>query len=56
MILSFEMMKFPFVYFAAKRQRTIQVMELQDLPRQGMGRRNPQAKPGNPNRPRAQVR
>ncbi|XP_027330855.1 probable mediator of RNA polymerase II transcription subunit 26b [Abrus precatorius] len=31
----------------AKRQRTVQVMELHDLPRQGTGHRNPHAKPGN---------
>ncbi|KAG6694477.1 hypothetical protein I3843_09G050200 [Carya illinoinensis] len=34
----------------AKRQRTIQVMELQDLPKQGLGHRNPHVKPGNHNR------
>ncbi|GMN53174.1 hypothetical protein TIFTF001_022311 [Ficus carica] len=34
----------------AKRQRTIQVMELQDLPKQGLGHRNPHMKPGNHNR------
>lgn len=34
----------------AKRQRTIQVMELHDLPKQGLGHRNPHMKPGNHNR------
>ncbi|XP_016181351.1 probable mediator of RNA polymerase II transcription subunit 26b isoform X1 [Arachis ipaensis] len=34
----------------AKRQRTIQVMELNDLPKQGAGQRNPQFKAGNHNR------
>ncbi|BFG37744.1 hypothetical protein CerSpe_240180 [Prunus speciosa] len=34
----------------AKRQRTVQVMELQDLPKQGLARRNPHVKPGNHNR------
>lgn len=34
----------------AKRQRTVQVMELQDLPKQGLARRNPHGKPGNHNR------
>ncbi|XP_062166629.1 probable mediator of RNA polymerase II transcription subunit 26b [Alnus glutinosa] len=34
----------------AKKQRTIQVMELQDLPKQGLGHRNPHIKPGNHNR------
>ncbi|KAI4348580.1 hypothetical protein L6164_009289 [Bauhinia variegata] len=34
----------------AKRQRTIQVMELHDLPKQGIPHRNPHAKPGNHNR------
>ncbi|KAF7803985.1 putative mediator of RNA polymerase II transcription subunit 26b isoform X1 [Senna tora] len=34
----------------AKRQRTIQVMELHDLPKQGNGHRNPHMKPGNNNR------
>ncbi|XP_028102605.1 probable mediator of RNA polymerase II transcription subunit 26b isoform X2 [Camellia sinensis] len=34
----------------AKRQRTIQVMELQDLPKQGLGPRNPHMRPGNHNR------
>ncbi|KAG2683646.1 hypothetical protein I3843_10G042200 [Carya illinoinensis] len=34
----------------AKRQRTIQVMELHDLPKQGLGHRNPHVKPGNQNR------
>ncbi|KAL8172203.1 hypothetical protein V2J09_024007 [Rumex salicifolius] len=33
----------------AKRQRTIQVMELQDLPKQGLGQRKPQNKLGNVN-------
>lgn len=34
----------------AKRQRTIQVMELHDLPKQGLGHRHPHVKPGNHNR------
>ncbi|XP_058107415.1 probable mediator of RNA polymerase II transcription subunit 26b [Magnolia sinica] len=34
----------------AKKQRTIQVMELHDLPKQGLGHRNPQVKPGAHNR------
>ncbi|XP_015897974.3 probable mediator of RNA polymerase II transcription subunit 26b [Ziziphus jujuba] len=34
----------------AKKQRTIQVMELHDLPKQGLGHRNPHVKPGNRNR------
>lgn len=34
----------------AKRQRTVQVMELRDLPKQGLGHRNPHIKPGNHNR------
>lgn len=34
----------------AKKQRTIQVMELHDLPKQGLGNRNPQMRPGNYNR------
>ncbi|QHO17429.1 putative mediator of RNA polymerase II transcription subunit 26b [Arachis hypogaea] len=34
----------------AKRQRTIQVMELNDLPKQGASQRNPQFKAGNLNR------
>ncbi|XP_057549507.1 probable mediator of RNA polymerase II transcription subunit 26b [Amaranthus tricolor] len=34
----------------AKRQRTIQVMEIQDLPKQGLSRPNPFAKFGNNNR------
>lgn len=34
----------------AKRQRTIQVMELQDLPKQGLGHRNPHIRHGNNNR------
>ncbi|PON67593.1 hypothetical protein PanWU01x14_102300 [Parasponia andersonii] len=34
----------------AKRQRTIQVMELHDLPKQGLVNRNPHVKPGNHNR------
>nr|DAD42920.1 TPA_asm: hypothetical protein HUJ06_001150 [Nelumbo nucifera] len=34
----------------AKRQRTIQVMELHDLPKQGMAQRNPHMRPGNHNR------
>lgn len=34
----------------AKKQRTIQVMELHDLPKQGLGNRNPQLRPGNYNR------
>ncbi|XP_062111917.1 probable mediator of RNA polymerase II transcription subunit 26b [Humulus lupulus] len=34
----------------AKRQRTIQVMELHDLPKQGVVHRNPLVKPGNHNR------
>ena len=33
--------------FSAKRQRTVQVMELHDLPKQGIGHRNPHVKPGN---------
>lgn len=33
----------------AKRQRTIQVMELRDLPKQGLGYRNPHGRPGNRN-------
>ncbi|KAK6944476.1 Transcription factor IIS, N-terminal [Dillenia turbinata] len=33
----------------AKKQRTIQVMELHDLPKQGLGHRNPHMKPGNHN-------
>ncbi|XP_028069107.1 probable mediator of RNA polymerase II transcription subunit 26b [Camellia sinensis] len=34
----------------AKRQRTIQVMELHDLPKQGLGNRHPHMRPGNHNR------
>ncbi|KAL5546720.1 hypothetical protein UlMin_006407 [Ulmus minor] len=34
----------------AKKQRTIQVMELHDLPKQGLGHRYPHVKPGNHNR------
>ncbi|XP_042485934.1 probable mediator of RNA polymerase II transcription subunit 26b [Macadamia integrifolia] len=34
----------------AKKQRTIQVMELHDLPKQGLGQRHPHVKPGNHNR------
>ncbi|XP_028761405.1 probable mediator of RNA polymerase II transcription subunit 26b [Neltuma alba] len=34
----------------AKKQRTIQVMELHDLPKQGNGHRNPHFKPGNLNK------
>lgn len=34
----------------AKKQRTVQVMELQDLPKQGLGHRNPHMKAGNHNR------
>ncbi|KAL5810229.1 hypothetical protein ACOSQ3_026928 [Xanthoceras sorbifolium] len=34
----------------AKRQRTIQVMELHDLPKQGLGHRNQHMRPGNHNR------
>ncbi|XP_014514874.1 probable mediator of RNA polymerase II transcription subunit 26b [Vigna radiata var. radiata] len=34
----------------AKRQRTVQVMELHDLPKQGIGHRNPHVKPGNQKR------
>ncbi|XP_052174909.1 probable mediator of RNA polymerase II transcription subunit 26b [Diospyros lotus] len=34
----------------AKRQRTIQVMELHDLPKQGLAHRNPNTRPGNHNR------
>ncbi|KAK3028001.1 hypothetical protein RJ639_039091 [Escallonia herrerae] len=30
----------------AKKQRTIQVMELHDIPKQGLGHKNPQKKPG----------
>lgn len=33
----------------AKRQRTIQVMELHDLPKQGLGHKNPHVRPGNRN-------
>lgn len=33
----------------AKRQRTIQVMELHDLPKQGLGNKNTNGKFGNPN-------
>ncbi|XP_059428742.1 probable mediator of RNA polymerase II transcription subunit 26b [Corylus avellana] len=40
----------------AKRQRTIQVMEIHDLPKQGLGHRNPHVKPGNHNRHWAQGR
>ncbi|WCJ33300.1 Transcription elongation factor (TFIIS) family protein [Euphorbia peplus] len=40
----------------AKRQRTIQVMELQDLPKQGSGPKNLQMRPGNHNRHRPQGR
>jgi len=36
--------------FSAKRQRTVQVMELHDLPKQGIGHRNPHLKPGNQRR------
>lgn len=36
----------------AKRQRTVQVMELHDLPKQGLAHRNPHVKPGNHNRQR----
>ncbi|KAK7267171.1 hypothetical protein RIF29_19836 [Crotalaria pallida] len=35
---------------AAKRQRTVQVMELHDLPKQNVGHRNPLVKPGNQKR------
>ncbi|KAJ0098777.1 hypothetical protein Patl1_21136 [Pistacia atlantica] len=34
----------------AKKQRTIQVMDWQDLPKQGLGHRNPHVRPGNHNR------
>ncbi|KAF8398204.1 hypothetical protein HHK36_017130 [Tetracentron sinense] len=34
----------------AKKQRTIQVMELHDLPKQGLGHRNPHVRSGNHNR------
>ncbi|KAI4330551.1 hypothetical protein MLD38_028830 [Melastoma candidum] len=34
----------------AKKQRTVQVMDLHDLPKQGANRRNPPGKPGNHNR------
>ncbi|KAF8403682.1 hypothetical protein HHK36_011786 [Tetracentron sinense] len=34
----------------AKKQRTIQVMELRDLPKQGLGHRNLNVRPGNNNR------
>ncbi|KAJ4979474.1 hypothetical protein NE237_010254 [Protea cynaroides] len=34
----------------AKKQRTIQVMELHDLPKQSIGHRHPHLKPGNQNR------
>ncbi|XP_059646032.1 probable mediator of RNA polymerase II transcription subunit 26b [Cornus florida] len=37
----------------AKRQRTIQVVELHDLPKQGLGHKNPHVRPGNHNRHRA---
>ncbi|XP_062008975.1 probable mediator of RNA polymerase II transcription subunit 26b [Rosa rugosa] len=40
----------------AKKQRTVQVMELHDLPKQGLGHRNPHLKPGNHNRQRAHGR
>ncbi|KAJ4706694.1 Transcription elongation factor [Melia azedarach] len=35
---------------SVKKQRMIQVMELHDLPKQGLGHRNPHARPGNHNR------
>ncbi|KAA8517347.1 hypothetical protein F0562_017647 [Nyssa sinensis] len=34
----------------AKRQRTIQVMDLEDLPKQSLGHKNPHMRPGNHNR------
>nr|XP_027071208.1 probable mediator of RNA polymerase II transcription subunit 26b [Coffea arabica] len=34
----------------AKRQRTVQVMELHDIPKQNLGHRNPNMRPGNFNR------
>ncbi|XP_050234404.1 probable mediator of RNA polymerase II transcription subunit 26b isoform X2 [Mercurialis annua] len=40
----------------AKRQRTIQVMELQDLPKQGLIQKNTHMRPGSHNRHRAQGR
>ncbi|KAM7505220.1 hypothetical protein LguiB_004124 [Lonicera macranthoides] len=40
----------------AKRQRTIQVMELHDLPKQGLGPKNPHVKPGIHKRHWANVR
>lgn len=40
----------------AKRQRTVQVMELQDIPKQGLGHRNPHMKPGSQYRHRANGR
>ncbi|XP_061375861.1 probable mediator of RNA polymerase II transcription subunit 26b [Gastrolobium bilobum] len=40
----------------AKRQRTIQVLEINDLPKQGSGQRNSHFKPGNHNRQWANAR
>ncbi|KAK7393038.1 hypothetical protein VNO78_21489 [Psophocarpus tetragonolobus] len=40
----------------AKKQRTVQVMELHDLPKQGIGHRNLPAKPGNHKRQRGHNR
>ncbi|XP_061374748.1 probable mediator of RNA polymerase II transcription subunit 26b [Gastrolobium bilobum] len=40
----------------AKRQRTIQVLEINDLPKQGGGQRNSHFKPGNHNRQWANAR
>nr|GMD43046.1 probable mediator of RNA polymerase II transcription subunit 26B [Ipomoea batatas] len=40
----------------AKKQRTIQVMELHDIPKQGLGNKNTHAKPGNHNKLRANGR
>ncbi|KAL3534709.1 hypothetical protein ACH5RR_003170 [Cinchona calisaya] len=37
----------------AKRQRTVQVMELHDIPKQNLGQRNPHMRPGNFSRHRA---
>lgn len=34
-----------FLLYPAKKQRTIQVMELHDLPKQGIAHRNPHFKP-----------
>ncbi|GAU17840.1 hypothetical protein TSUD_329660 [Trifolium subterraneum] len=40
----------------AKRQRTIQVMDINELPKQGTGHRNTHFKPGNQNRQRGLLR